>query len=197
MLSTLSLFLALSASPALASSDGPYMWGAGVTGGTIVVPGRYPARLPFLEAGTIHGDGLLGVHGILYVNGDYRLGTHGTWGFARDYDSLAWTLEFERILVRGGGVHVFLGGGIGFGSYRFFGVDEELLKVPTYEVRLQAGAMLKQSHTAEELSLFVKQPFNGNPTWTDAGGAQTDSKGGNLVHFGLELTVYYGDFRNE
>jgi len=194
MLPGAALLLSLLTPNALAS-DGPYMWGVGGFGGTIVLPGRYPAKLPHLEAGSIHGDVVMGVHGVLYINPDYRLGTHFSYGLARDYDSMAWTAEFERILVRGGGVHVFFGGGFGFGSYRFLGVDEEMLKVPTYEVRAQAGAMLKQSTTAEELSIFVKQPFNGNPTWTDAAGAQSDSKGGNLVHVGLELTVYYGGFR--
>ncbi len=194
------LALALSA-PTFAASEGPWMWGAGATLGTIVYPGRFPLKLPKeydgLE-GMVRGDAILGLHGVMYLNGDHRLGTHLDFGTARGFNSLSWTLEYERIFLRDSGIHLFGGGGLGFGSYSLS--DEEIgtLRTPTYEVRAQAGALYKQKVTAEELSIFVKVPFNGNPTFTSPGGDKVDAEGGgNWLHVGIQATVYYGDFTSK
>ena len=200
MLATFPLLLALSGSDALAAKsedDGPWMWGVGPTVGTIVYPGRFPAKLPAAldGLGDVNGDVKLGGHGMVYLDAQNRLGTHVDFGLGKGFSSIAWTLEYERVLVRGGGFHVFAGAGGGFGKYKFSNDTVGTLKVPTYEIRGQLGAMYKQHRTAEELSIFLKVPFNGNPTFTDLDGVDSDSNGGNLLHLGMELTVYYGDFK--
>ncbi|MCB9778015.1 MAG: hypothetical protein H6742_05585 [Alphaproteobacteria bacterium] len=189
-------------SDAHAASEGPWMWGVGPSLGTIVYPGRFPSKLPDayneLE-GQVRGDGILGVHGVLYIDGENRIGSHLDLGLGKGFNSIAWTLEYERILVRGNGIHVFGGGGLGFGSYTLTDVEEPKigsLTTPTYEVRAQFGALYKQKTTAEELAFFVKVPLNGNPTFTPAGGGErVDAEGGgNWFHVGLQATVYFGDW---
>ena len=116
-------------------------------------------------------------------------------GFASGYSSQAITFEYERIFVRGHGLQVFGGGGLGFGSYTLS--DESLgkLHTPTYEIRGQLGALYKQTATAEEISFFLKLPLNGNPSFTPTGGTKVDAVGGgNWFHVGMQLTVYFGDF---
>ncbi|NOY28282.1 MAG: hypothetical protein GXP62_20675 [Oligoflexia bacterium] len=207
----------------------PWMWGVGPTLGTIVYPGRFPLSVPDAYSqleGKVRGDVIFGGHGVLYIDGENRLGTHVDIGAAADYNSVDWTLEYERIFVRGSGVHLFGGGGLGFGSYTLKDqdgvnastgngngngngttttgtgsapgstLDDGKLRTPTYQVRLQVGALYKQTQTAEELSIFVKVPLNGNPTWTPAGGTRVDAEGGgNWFHVGLQATVYFGDFK--
>ncbi len=189
------ILAALTAAPAHADS-GPWMWGVGPTLGTIVYPGRFPASLgdyPALE-GKVRGDVITGAHGVVYLDGSNRLGSHVDLGIGSGYTSAAWTLEYERILVRGGGIHVFAGGGLGFGSYTLKD-DAGKLHTPTYELRGQVGALYKQKQTAEELSVFVKLPFNGNPTYTPTGGTKADAtNAGNWFHVGLQATVYFGDW---
>lgn len=192
------LLTALLAAPAHADS-GPWMWGVGPTVGTVVYPGRFPAAVPDAYAeldGKVRGDVILGGHGVIYIDGDNRLGSHVDLGLASGYNSVAWTIEYERIFVRGSGIHVFAGGGLGFGSYTLKDEDLGKLRTPTYELRAQAGALYKQDFTAEELTIFVKLPFNGNPVFTPTGGDKVDAEGGgNWFHIGLQGTVYFGDFK--
>ncbi|RME20115.1 MAG: hypothetical protein D6798_21215 [Deltaproteobacteria bacterium] len=189
------LLAALATSPAHADS-GLWMWGVGPTLGTIVYPGRFPAALgdyPNLE-GRVRGDVITGGHLVAYIDGENRLGSHVDLGFGSGYTSAAWTLEYERILMRGSGIHVFAGGGLGFGTYTLRD-DAGKLNTPTYELRGQVGALYKQKQTAEELSLFVKLPINGNPTYTPEGGTKEDAtNAGNWFHIGLMATVYFGDW---
>jgi len=193
------LALALLSSPAHAGGSQPWMWGVGPTLGTIVYPGRFPASIPAAYQpefdGKVRGDAIVGLHGVMYIDGDNRLGSHLDLGFAKGYSSQAITFEYERIFVRGSGVQLFGGGGLGFGSYTL--TDDALgkLHTPTYEIRAQLGALYKQSSTAEELSIFLKVPLNGNPTFTPTGGTKVDAEGGgNWFHVGLQATVYFGDF---
>lgn len=191
------LLAALTAAPAEAA-EGPWMWGVGPSLGTIVWPGRFPASLPDAYApldGKVRMDGILSAHGVMYIDGNNRLGSHLDFGVAGGFNSIAWTLEYERILLRGNGIHLFAGGGGGFGSYTLKEDGVGKLTTPTYELRAQAGALYKQKTTAEELSVFLKLPFNGNPTWTPDGGDKTDAEGGgNWFHLGLQLTMYFGDW---
>lgn len=197
----LTLAALLLSAPSQAATEGPWMWGVGPTIGTIVYPGRFPISVPteYSELdGMVRGDVILGLHGVMYLNGDHRLGTHLDAGIARGFSSIGWTLEYERIFLRDSGVHLFGGGGLGFGSYKL--TDEELgtLRTPTYELRAQVGALYKQKVTAEELIIFAKLPLNGNPTFTDLDGEKVDAEGGgNWLHFGLQATVYYGDFTSK
>lgn len=181
------------------AASGPWMWGVGPTVGTIVYPGRFPASIPdaYPELdGKVRGDVIIGAHGVMYIDGDNRLGSHVDLGFAGGYSSVAWTLEYERIFVRGNGIHLFGGGGLGFGSYSLSDEDLGRLRTPTYELRAQVGGLYKQKQTAEELSIFVKLPFNGNPVFTPEGGDKVDAEaGGNWFHVGLQGTVYFGDFK--
>lgn len=191
------LLALLTTAPAQAES-GPWMWGAGPTLGTIVYPGRFPASLPdaygALE-GQVRGDAITGVHGVLYIDGENRLGSRVDLGFGSGYTGLAWTIEYERILLRGNGVHVFAGGGLGFGSYSLNDDAVGKLVTPTYEVRGQVGALYKQKTTAEQLEIFVKVPFNGNPTFEAPGAEKVDADGGgNWFHVGLLATVFFGDW---
>lgn len=192
------LLAAIAIAPAEAADSGPWMWGVGPTLGTIVYPGRFPASVPDAYGaldGKVRGDVMTGVHGVLYIDGDNRLGSRVDLGLGSGYTGLAWSLEYERILLRGGGVHLFAGGGLGFGSYSI--KDEAIgkLHTPTYEVRAQVGALYKQKSTAEQLEIFVKLPFNGNPTFTAPGAEKVDAEGGgNWFHVGLMATVYFGDW---
>ncbi len=195
------LLTALLAAPAQAES-GPWMWGVGPTLGTIVYPGRFPAELNAYDSaleGQVRGDVITGAHGVFYIDGQNRLGSHVDLGFGKGFNSVAWTLEYERIFVRGNGIHVFGGGGLGFGSYTIKDVDDRAsvgkVNTPTYEIRAQVGALYKQKQTAEELSFFVKLPFNGNPRATADDGTKSDiNNGGNWFHVGLQATVYFGDW---
>lgn len=188
----------LLAAPAQAATEGPWMWGVGGTLGTIVYPGRFPLSVPAAYSeleGTVRGDVILGLHGVMYLNGDHRLGSHLDAGVANGFSSVSWTLEYERIFLRDSGVHLFGGGGLGFGSYKLTDDTVGTLRTPTYELRAQVGALYKQKVTAEELIIFAKLPINGNPTFTGLDGEKVDAEGGgNWLHFGLQATVYYGDF---
>ena len=196
MLLALPMMIALAA-PSAQAADGPPMWGVGPTVGTIAYPGRFPAKLPDDVAGfaKVKNDVQFGAHGVMYIDPDNRIGTHLGLGVGAGYSSIAWTLEYERILKRGSGVQLFAGGGGGFGSYTFKDDTAGKLKVPTYELRGQVGGLYKQKQTAEELSFYLKVPLNGVATLTDKAGAETESKGGNMLHLGLEFTMFFGDFK--
>jgi hypothetical protein len=192
------LALSLLAGPARAAS--PYMAGLGPNLQTIVVPASFPAYFgkDVRDAGVIdevRGDLGIGAKGALYFDKEQRIGGQLDLGLGGGYRAVGFTAGYDRILTQSSGVGAFLGGAVGLGSHTFTDADTDTkLRVGTYKVRAQLGAIYRDKVRAYEANLFGCLELPNTQTLTDASGAESDQSGGFWSHLGLEATVYFGDF---
>lgn len=202
----------------------PFMWGAGPTISTMVLPGQHPlswpqakkvdgerpaigvygdndsGRLsePYFEK--VRGDVALGGRGVMYLNRDWRGGMRGQFGFGNNYRSSQLTLEVDKVIGGESGAFAFVGGGVGIGSMRFNSAqDDAFLKARNYPLRGHVGGYYKiNGKAAIELSLFAQLALPSFQTLTTAGGDEIDMGVGvnplSYSHIGAELTAYFGDF---
>ena len=190
------LGLALGISDAEASSK-PYMWGVGPTLSTIAFPGQYPFTLPDEADGKVDkvgGDVGIGARGVLYLKKHDRLGARLMGGFGGGiYSSVAFTLEYDKMLMGSHSTWVFAGGGLGFGRQRFASNERELA-MATYNLRAQLGAHYRSKKANFELALFLAYLAPGVQKYTGTGGNERQVKGGFYPQLGLEASVMFGDF---
>ncbi len=220
-MTSLLVALALSASTADAK---PYMWGAGGTVNTMILPGGYPStwakakrvdgEVPDLAPYTndkgyltdpyfndVRGDVGVGARGLFYIDGTWRARATAQMAFGGDYRSGQLGLGVDKIMGGESGASLFLGAdvlGIGFQKYSS-AEDGATLRVSTFPIRVHGGVMYKiNKKNAIELAPFVAAPLPMvQVLTTDAGEEHEMGIGLNpfqYAHLGIELSYYYGDF---
>ena len=197
-----SLLVALALSATTADAK-PYMWGAGGSVNTMILPGGYPSTwakakrqdgtIPNLAPYTndkgslaaphfneVRGDIGIGGRGLFYINGTWRGRASGQLAFGNDY--------------RGGQLVM------GIGYQRFSSAEDSAeLRASTFPLRAHLGLMYKVNKTsAIELSPFVAVPLPMRQVLTTDSGEEHDMGVGlnpfQYGSIGIELSYYYGDF---
>ena len=189
--------------PTADAANQPYMWGVGPSLSTIALPGEYPFGFPGDTNGklsTTKNDLGIGAHGVLYLQGGQRAASHLTYGSGKNFNSLAFTVEYDQKLTGSNGVAFYTGVGGGFGNITFKAEDgDQELKTATFIARGNLGAWYRDGTRCYELSTFVQLVIPGNQQFTNAAGDTTEVSDGWTVlggysHLGIEGTVYFGDF---
>ncbi|MDP2311381.1 MAG: hypothetical protein Q8P41_00635 [Pseudomonadota bacterium] len=193
-------------------------WGIGPQVGTMAVPGNYPfafpdnakdeANSPLVEK--IRGDISFGAHGVLYPAAKSRLGARALVGLGtgQSWSSWQFTLEYDGALVNEDGFQLLAGAGIGAGTERFGGtVDapDGYLVANYFPVRGQVTALLRDRTRAYEISIYGTWHIVADQTYYDFKGADgiTGAEADALVPgalyggFGVEASVFFGDFRSK
>jgi hypothetical protein len=195
-----------------------YMWGVGPRLGAKVLPGKYPIAFPKITESDFEDAkdpkdktklpvGLervpfimqVGADGVYYIDGVHRVGALFGVAFGKKYSDINFLGKYEFVMVEGS-IDVLAGAGIGFGSMRFGGIDEEKLRVPYYPIRANIGLQLRDDVRAYQLQLWGQVSIPGNQKYTTADGLREAEHVGtaialaNYLSLGLEFTVYFGDF---
>lgn len=176
-----------------------YMWGGGLSLGTIAVPGQYPWGFPPAvgDAGTIsrvRGDFLLGLDGMLYADENTRFGLAARFDFAKFYSDANFMLKYDYVSQQGGDIDLVTGLGLGYGSQKFKGYNEEVLKIPYFPARGEAGIMYRNGAGALQALLFAQYDLPANHHYTDWNGSSVDVGTGFYLLVGFEASILYGDF---
>jgi hypothetical protein len=215
----LSLLIA-SLGTAEAKSNEPFMWGVGPNIGTYLYPFSYPSNFPKGKDGSpsprdnmdsMDGDFQIGAKGTLYMNRDYRLWGLGNIhrGSSADYKGRSLTVGVDKILLRENGLNFFVGGGGGMGQFTFDQKSENgKLSGRQLYFRANAGALYRNVKQAYEFSVFGMLGTTGEEVYEyndveytnegifSAEGAEDSLSGGLYMPvFGVEATVYFGDFK--
>ncbi len=197
-------------------------WGVGPTVGTMAVPGRYPFafpenakdvdNVPLVEK--VRGDMSFGAHAVLYPAAKSRLGARALvgLGIGQPWTSGQITIEYDGALVNEDGFQLLAGAGIGAGTERFGGTAAEpdgYLVANYFPVRGQISALLRDRVRAYEISLYgtwhivADQTYYAEKGAVGKTGADSVSNGEAVVPgalyggFGVEASVYFGDFRSK
>ncbi|MBO84628.1 MAG: hypothetical protein CL927_04665 [Deltaproteobacteria bacterium] len=218
-----SLLVALALSATTADAK-PYMWGAGGSVNTMILPGGYPSTwakakrvdgtIPNLAPYTndngslaaphfneVRGDLGVGARGLFYINGTWRGRASGQMAFGSDYRGGHLVMGIDKIVGGESGASLLVGGDfLGIGFQRFSSAEDGAeLRASTFPVRGHLGLMYKINKTsAIELSPFVALPLPlRQMLTTDAGEEHEMGVGLNPLQYGsigIELSYYYGDF---
>lgn len=193
-------------------------WGIGPTVGTMAVPGKYPFAFPdnakdannepLVEK--VNGDISFGARGVLYPAARSRLGARvlGGVGIGQPWSSGQFTLEYDGAIVNEDGFQLLAGAGIGAGFERFGGVDTKpngYLLTNYFPLRAQLSALLRDRTRAYEVSIYGTWHVVADQTYFDIKGADgiTGAESDAIVPgalyggFGIEATVFFGDFRSK
>ena len=203
------LFLLLSTLlPSVAEAKGPYMWGAGPTVNTIVLPGFHPVGVPKAvkvenKDGKLEnpldetkGDIGIGVRGVMYMKRAQRVGAHAWYSMGKgDYRSpnLVVTYDFAGEASNGVTVLAGLGGGFGKQKWDTSGVGE--LSMATYILRARGAVNYRTKTNCYEFGAFLNLNIPGVQTWEADGEDAETVRGGFYPTVGIEGTVFFGDFR--
>ncbi len=204
------LFLwTLLSAPMANAASGPYMWGIGPTVNTIVLPGEHPVGFPkdtrikddegrnqALLDKTL-GDVGFGVHGVLYMKKAQRISTHGWFSTgAGQYRSPNFTFEYDFVGQASSGVTLLAGLGAGLGAQRWTTETAGTLKMNHYILRAQGAANYRSKKNCYEIGAFLNWFLPGRQLWDEVGAtAEKRVKGGFYPTFGVEGTVFFGDFK--
>ena len=157
----------------------------------------------------VGGDAGIGARGVIYLDKTWRGGLRfHVANLASNFNAVDFTLEADKMLVSQGVMSAYIGGGLGFGTMNFTSEDNDAsLKLNTYVLRGHVGGIYRLKKSAIEVGVFIQPTFPGLATYTATDGetegeikgglfANKDAGGGGSYHNGgLELTVYFGDFR--
>jgi len=175
--------------------------GAGLSVGTMVIPGKYPLKFPNevsknddTTIGDVKGDVHLGFEGVYYMNESNRVGASGSLGFGSDHFDRSFLLKYGHLINFDAADFVF-GGGAGVGKTTFSGDSDEQLESPYYPLRAEFGPVFRQDFLAEQVLLYTQYNITYDNTYTSADG--DTSKAGVGVFWtviGAELQVMFGNF---
>lgn len=190
------------ASPAAHAQDD--VWGVGARLGTHVVPGQYPIGLPAaVMDDTFKGepvidkvreDVVLGIDAVYYATPFWRVGALAGFDLGKGMLDMHVIAHYDTVLVAED-IDVLAGVGLGFGRTKFFGQKDAVLNIPYYPLRAHVSALLPRDPMAYQATLFTQYNLPSNHYYTDAQGVEQDVGTGFYLTFGLELTVYWGEFR--
>jgi len=196
---TLAALALLCAAPAQAMDV--YMWGVGPRIGTSFIPGHYPSKFPTAvsrrESNGIEkfrDDFFFGAEGVYYVNRHTRTLLTTNVGLAKRYTDLHLLLKYNYV-GQTGAMDFLFGGGLGVGTNRWKGDGDAKLRVPYYPVRVEGSAMIRDETRAYQLGIFAQYNIQSSVTYFDEDGHEIDAKGGIYGYLGLDLTLYFGDFK--
>ncbi len=211
----------------LGTASAGHMWGIGPTIGTSGFPVEYPIFFPELALGAdgnplvepVTFDLDVGAHAVYYLGQGGRVGARFTLGGNfTTFGEQEFTVEYEGLLARIEQSQIFAGGGIGFGHDRF-GADADAanpdayLDVAYFPLRAQIGVLVRDRTRAYEANLFGTWHIAGEQVFSLSGKTEDETKGTAVsdpfggdgtksdaalyLAIGGELTVYFGDFRNQ
>lgn len=211
----------------LATAQAGHQGGIGPTIGTTGFPVEYPIFFPELALGAagsplvepVTFDLDVGIHAVYYLGQGGRVGARFTIGgnFAT-FGEQEFTVEYDWILTRIERSQIFAGGGLGFGHDRF-GADADAtnpdayLDVAYFPLRAQVGVLVRDRSRAYEANLFGTWHIAGEQVFSLSGKTEDETTGTAVadpfgtdstksdaalyVAIGGELTLYFGDFRNQ
>ncbi|MBW2254600.1 MAG: hypothetical protein JRI25_08390 [Deltaproteobacteria bacterium] len=175
----------------------PYMWGIGPRVGTMVIPGRYPLKLPEAVDGSsiekVRHDVSIGVQAAYYLHSFQRMLLDASLGFGKGYLDAQVMVKWNYVMQTGA-MDFLLGGGTGFGSYRFKGDDPERLVIPYYPLRAETSALIRDNTRGYQGTIYAQFAIPANHYYTNADGDEEDAKAGVNFTVGVELAVLFGDF---
>ena len=179
----------------------PYMWGVGPRIGTMAIPGRYPLRFPneirdngSSELERVRGDVFFGVDSTYYAGAHSRVGAFAGLGLGTQFFDAHLQFEYNYV-VSSSAIDFLFGGGVGFGTHRFSGPEEEQLVVPYYPLRAESSALVRDNSRAYQLTLFGQLAVPSNHFYRDFNGFDDDTVGGGFyATLGIEVAVFFGDF---
>lgn len=192
-------------------------WGVGPTVGTMAVPGKYPFAFPANAKDAdgeplvqkVNGDISFGARAVVYPVPKSRIGARALVGvgIGQPWSSAQFTLEYDGALINEDGLQLLAGAGIGAGFERFGGIEsapEGYLVANYFPVRAQLSALLRDRTRAYEVSIYGMWHIVADQTYfSDAnaeGIAGNDTEalvpGALYGGFGIEGTVFFGDFRS-
>ena len=199
----------------------PYMKGAGVNASTIVYPSSFPITLPNIKTDIETADGVttpnfnefrqdlaIGGKGTLFISPKYRasVNPYAHFGFNNsNYRAYGANFEVDYMAFRERNVMGYYGGGVGTQMFSMTDGGSGSLNAAQNYLKAQAGVIYFEKRKAYELAAFAKLGKVTNETITVGG--KTYEQGGftgsddqlttSLYSptFGLEGTLYFGDFR--
>lgn len=176
----------------------PYFWGVGPTVGMNFSPSRGVEQLPTPEE--LAQDFSVGPW-------DLRLGGTGTLSFTERHRgvfsvgldlgksvqrfNLLWGYHYGLPV---GPVTFQFGGRFGGAWSWMQGASDRSLRVSSFPIRLDVGIDYKDKERAYEVMFFGGYEVPLNPIYVDEQGDKTPGKGAQGWTFGVEFTVYFGDF---
>lgn len=193
------LLAALTLLPAAAQAE-DVMFGGGLTVGTMVVPGEYPASYPKQvrdndesQINKVKGDAHLGLEAVYYLDESNRVGFGGALGFGKSFFDSNLILKYNRVINFGAADFVF-GGGPGMGRSTFKGGDTERLDVRYYAFRAETGPVFRQDFLAEQVLLYGQWNAPWDQVYTDGQGAEVDASRAAYLMIGIEIQGMFGNF---
>ena len=190
----------LSASDAWALD--PYMWGVGPKVGTVVLPGRYPAKFN----DTIRADNGLSAVGFdlsvgfdswYYVNGGSRLGATADVALGAGYVDTSFLFKYN-VVLQSQALDFLFGGGIGAGWMRMSGDGESRLQMPYYPMRAEVATLLRDDTRGYQITVYGEYAVPSTRSYRTVAGTDLDPKdlqgSGIWASLGLEFSVMFGDF---
>ena len=188
------------ATPGVALADSEvYLWGVGGRVGTIAIPGRYPSSFPGAvndDGGfdKVKGDIILGAEGLYWADKHSRIVVDLGAGLGSGYSDYHLMVKYHRMEPTSA-LDYFYGGGIGVGTSSFTDGTQRALRVPNYPLRGEGGLMVRDNPMAYQAMLFVQVDIPGSSEYTDASGAVQEVGWGFYGQIGVELALFYGDFK--
>jgi len=175
--------------------------GAGLSVGTMVIPGQYPLKFPDEISKNddstiedIKGDVHIGFEGVYYMNESNRVGAAGALGFGGGQFDRNFLLKYGY-LINFDAADFVIGGGAGVGKTTFSGDADEQLDVPYYPLRAEFGPVFRQDFLAEQVLIYTQYNITYDNTYTDANGDASEAGVGVFwTVIGAEIQVMFGNF---
>lgn len=176
----------------------PYMWGVGPRLGTMVIPGRYPLRLPgdLADDSTIarvRHDLTVGAEGTYYINSFTRMLLDAGLGFGSGFFDAHFLVKWNYV-TQTGAMDFLAGAGVGFGTATWRGDEPEKLNVPYYPLRAEASALIRDDTRGYQGTIYGQYAIPANHFYTTPGGDEGDVGIGVYLTVGIEIAVLFGDF---
>lgn len=189
-----------------------WMWGIGPHIGTMVLPGRYPVRLPKLKGedgdtgpradegiAPVQHDLIFGVEGVYYMDRHHRIGFTGSGnpglalGEGRRFSDWSFLLTYDYA-IQGRALDVLFGAGLGAGTQGWRGEDDQTLRVNHFPLRGEVTGLARDKTRGYQLSIFAQLNIPSSAVYTLPDGTQPDITGGVYLTSGVQISVLFGDF---
>ncbi len=213
-----------------AHADDAYMWAIGPRLGTMVFPGAYPLLFParvntydvnddgetdvgpngneqHSDLEKVRGDVIFGGEGYYWLNKEQRIGAYAGLGAGTGFSDVNLVLKYDQMITGGGDVDVYIGGGLGFGSMTFKGLDNdgvldpaedaERLRINYFPARLEISPLFRFDTWGIQPKLWGGLNIPSSHRWT-VDGEEIDGIQGTLFNyatFGIEAAVMFGDLK--